>query len=493
MAGSADMMETEVAIVGYGPVGATLAALLGQQGIRTLVLEREGAAYHLPRALHFDAEVMRVFQAVGVAEAVAAGTRLSPGMRFVDAGGRLLLDWSRPPEIGPEGWHASYRFHQPDLERILRGAVASLPAASVRTRSEVFALDQDPDGVSVRWEDLDSGRLRAARARWVIGCDGARSLVRRFMGAEWLDLGFHERWLVTDLILTRPRPDLGDHSIQFCNPARAATYVRGVGERRRWEIALKPDEDTAAMTRPEEVWRLLAPWITPADAEIERAAVYTFHSALASRWRSGRLLLAGDSAHQTPPFLGQGMCAGIRDVANLAWKIARVRAGLADAALLDSYETERAPHVRAYIETAVRLGGLINTRAMEAAVPGAVLSGGPPAKMQSIRPPLGPGLTGGWPGLTGQVAPQPVLADGARLDERVGYRFALLLHPGTAVALPTAPLDALAARGAVLVADPALAPWLEEIAAMAVLVRPDRYVLGAARDAAELAALAAAI
>ena len=266
MAGSAEMADVEVAIVGYGPVGATLAALLGKQGIRTLVLEREGAAYHLPRAVHFDAEVMRVFQAMGVAEAVAAGTRLSPGMRFVDAAGRLLLDWSRPPEIGPEGWHASYRFHQPELERVLRGAVTALPAVSVRTRAEVFALDQDPDGISIRWEDLASGRLRATRARWVIGCDGARSLVRRFMGAEWLDLGFHERWLVTDLILTRPRPDLGEHSIQFCDPARAATYVRGVGERRRWEIALKPEEDAAAMTRPEEVWRLLAPWITPADA-----------------------------------------------------------------------------------------------------------------------------------------------------------------------------------------------------------------------------------
>lgn len=493
MTGSGDFLEADVAIIGYGPVGATLAALLGRQGVRTLVLEREGAAYHLPRAVHFDAEVMRVFQAIGVADAMAAQTRLSPGMRFVDARGRLLLDWSRPPEIGPEGWHASYRFHQPDLERVLRGAVAALPSAEVRTRAEVFALDQDAEGVTIRWEELDSGRLRAARARWVVGCDGARSLVRRFMGAEWLDLGFHERWLVTDLMLTRPRPDLGDHSVQFCDPARAATYVRGVGDRRRWEIALKPGEDAAAMTRPENVWRLLAPWIGPADAEIERAAVYTFHSALAARWRAGRLLLAGDSAHQTPPFLGQGMCAGIRDAANLGWKLARVQAGLADAALLDSYESERAPHVRAYIETAVRLGGLINTRAMEAAVPGSVLSGGPPAKMESIRPPLGPGLAGGWTAPAGRVAPQPVLADGVRLDDRVGYRFALLLRPGDAAALPTAPLDALAARGAVLVADAALAPWLDEIGAVAALVRPDRYVLGAARDAEDLAALAAAI
>jgi 3-(3-hydroxy-phenyl)propionate hydroxylase len=493
MGGSADIIDTDVAIIGYGPVGATLAALLGRQGVRTLVLEREGAAYHLPRAMHVDAEVMRVFQAVGVADEVAAGTRLSPGMRFVDAGGRLLLDWSRPPEIGPEGWHASYRFHQPELERVLRGAVGAWPSVSVRTRAEVFAIGQDAEGVAVRWEELDTGRLRAARARWVVGCDGARSLVRRFMGAEWLDLGFHERWLVTDLVLTRPRPDLGEHSVQFCDPARAATYVRGVGDRRRWEIALKPDEDAATMTRPEQVWRLLAPWIGPGDATIERAVVYTFHAALATRWRAGRLLLAGDSAHQTPPFLGQGMCAGIRDAANLAWKLARVQAGLADATLLDSYESERAPHVRAYIEAAVRLGGLINTRAMEAALPDSVLSGGPPARMESIRPTLGPGLSAGWTGPRGRIAPQPALAEGPRLDDRIGYRFAVLLRPGDAAALPTAPLDALAARGAVLVADAALAPWLDDVGALAVLVRPDRYVLGAARDADELAALAAAI
>lgn len=493
MTGSGDFLDTDVAIVGYGPVGATLAALLGRQGVRTHVLEREGTAYHLPRACHFDAEVMRVFQAIGVAEAMAVQTCLSPGMRFVDASGRLLLDWSRSVAIGPEGWHASYRFHQPDLERVLRGAVAALPDVAIHNRAEVFALDQDADGVTVRWEDLDTGRLRAARARWVVGCDGARSLVRRFMGTELLDLGFHERWLVTDLILSRPRPDLGDHSVQFCDPARAATYVRGVGDRRRWEIALKPDEDSATMTRAENVWRLLAPWIGPADAEIERAAVYTFHSVLASRWRAGRLLLAGDSAHQTPPFLGQGMCAGIRDAANLGWKLGRVQAGLADHTLLDSYESERAPHVRAYIETAVRLGGLINTRAMEAAVPGSVLSGGPPAKMESIRPALGPGLAAGWTEPTGRIAPQPVLADGVRLDDRVGYRFALLLRHGDAAALPTAPLDALAARGVVLVADAALAPWLDEIGAVAALVRPDRYVLGAARDAEDLAALAAAI
>ena len=161
----------------------------------------------------------------------------------------------------------------------------------------------------------------------MVGCDGARSLVRRFMGAGLDDLGFHERWLVLDFLLERPRDDLGDYSVQFCDPVRPATYVRGVGNRRRWEITLLADEDSNAMTSAERIWPLLRRWVTPEDGRIERAAVYTFHSVVARPWRAGRLLLAGNSAHQTPPFLGQGMCAGIRDAANLAWKLADVVSG----------------------------------------------------------------------------------------------------------------------------------------------------------------------
>jgi len=176
----------------------------------------------------------------------------------------------------------------------------------------------------------------------------------------------------------------------------------------------------------------------PLDVELERAALYTFHSAIAPCWRSGRLLIAGDSAHLTPPFLGQGMCAGMRDAGNLAWKLARVLRGQNDDTLLDTYQTERAPHVREYIELAVRLGGLINTKAMEAALPGSVLEGGEAARMTSIRPRLGPGVAAGWNGLAGQIARQPRLADGTRLDDRVGYRFAALLLPETKGRLLTA-------------------------------------------------------
>lgn len=449
----------DVAIIGYGPVGATLANMLGAAGLDVVVLEREAAAYHLPRAVHFDDEVMRIFQGIGLAEAILPLTITSPGMKFVDRDGALLLDWSRPQGIGPQGWHASYRFHQPALEDALRAGVARYPNVAVRARTTVTALT--PDG----GVETSTGPLRA---RYVIGCDGANSLTRQTIGEGFDDLGFDERWLVTDLILKRPRPDLGDHSIQFCDPARPATYVRGVGERRRWEISLRDGE------APENPWPLLARWITPADATLERAAIYTFRSAVARKWRRERLLIAGDAAHLTPPFMGQGMCAGIRDVANLGWKLVEVQRG-ADPALLNTYQAERAPHARAYIETAVRLGGLINTRAMALAL-GEAPEG--PVRMESIAPALG-----GFSAPLGRPAPQPRLADGTRLDDRIGPRHAVLLRGDVA---DTTALDG---RGAVLVADPALDPFLAANHALAALMRPDRQVVAFARDAQELATL----
>ena len=481
--------EAEVAIVGYGPVGATLANLLGQSGISTLVLEREEAAYHLPRAVHFDDEVMRVFDTIGLAEAIEQTVHISPGMRFIDAAGRCLLEWPRPKERTPQGWHASYRFHQPDLERILRQGLTRFPSVSVRTRIEALAIDERAGGMTIRCENLRTGHLERIRARYVVGCDGARSFIRRKIGETPDDMGFNERWLVVDVLLNRPKPQLGDFSIQYCNPARSATYVCGTGNRRRWEIALHDGEDNAEMVQPKKVWALLAAWISPNEATLERAACYRFQSIVARPWRLGRLLLAGDAAHQTPPFLGQGMCAGIRDVANLAWKLARVVRRKDDDALLDSYETERAPHVREYIALAVQLGGLINTKAMQAALPDGCRLGDP-AMMESIKPQLGPGLAAGWTGLPRQVAPQPVLSNGRRLDARVGYAPALLVRPD--VRLPSDEAARLAEREVVVVRDPApaLQEWLADLGVIAVAVRPDRYLLGAARDVSELVALA---
>jgi 3-(3-hydroxy-phenyl)propionate hydroxylase len=484
--------DFDVVIVGRGPVGATLANLLGLCGVRTLVLEREARTYHLPRAVHFDDECMRVFQTIGLAEAILPHVILSPGMLFLDANGKMLLDWSRPRTLTPMGWHLSYRFHQPDLEDVLIRGLARWPHASLRNRCDVFALDQDETGVRIRYEDLSNGRLCEVRAGYVIGCDGARSLVRRFIGSGMDDLGFHERWLVIDALLKRPRDDLGDYSLQHCDPARPATYVRGTGTRRRWEITVLPDEDSNDVAQPAKVWELLSRWITPEDAEIERASVYTFHSVIAQRWRNGRLLLAGDSAHQTPPFLGQGMCAGIRDAANLAWKLASVIEGGAAPDLLDTYQSERLPHVREFIELAIRLGGVINTKAIEAGLAAGEARENAPVKLEVKKPLLGPGLVSADLPLAGHLAPQFTLSDDSRSDDRTGYSHVLLVE--TAAAL-SSPLALSQAGIKVLTSDDAKAvgDWLREHGIIAALVRPDRYVRGTARNQSELDRLIAVV
>jgi len=474
----------DVAVVGLGPVGATLAHLLALRGLEVLVLEREADLYRLPRAVHFDGECMRVFQALGLAEALAPEVVVAPGMRFVDAQGRLLIDWTRPAGVGPMGWHASYRFHQPVLEQMLRAHLAGRAAVDLRLRHDVFSIEPSPAHVDLRLEDLSSGRLLGARARWVVGCDGARSTVRRFMGTELEDLRSHERWLVVDLILTRERPDLGDYSIQHCDPARPATYVRGVGRRRRWELMLMPGEDPAVMTRPESIWPLLQRWVTPEDAVLERPACYTFHSVVARGWRRGRLLVAGDSAHQTPPFLGQGLCAGIRDAANLAWKLDDVTRGRAPDTLLDTYETERSPHVREFIETAVRLGAVIQATDPEVVRRRDAEMIARPMAFQVPQPALGPGAHDGTPP-AGRIGEQPRLADGRRLDDPAGYRHLLLVAPALlehACSLATDRAVPVAATGDA-------AAWLQRLGVCAVLLRPDRYVAGVAADAGGLAPL----
>jgi 3-(3-hydroxy-phenyl)propionate hydroxylase len=487
--------EFDVVVVGCGPVGSTLANLLGLCGIRTLVLEREARAYHLPRAVHFDDECMRVFQTIGLSDAIIPYVILSPGMRFVGADGRLVLDWPRSVDPTPMGWHLSYRFHQPELEEVLNRGLERWPEVTLRHRCQVFALDQNENGVRVRYQDLETSQLEDICASYVVGCDGARSLVRRLIGSELIDFGFHERWLVLDVLLKRDRPDLGDYSIQHCDPHRPATYIRGTGNRRRWEITVRPEEDAQAVTQPANIWDLLSRWITPDDADIERAAVYTFHSAIAARWRDGRLLLAGDSAHQTPPFLGQGMCAGIRDAANLAWKLNDVVRRRSGTSLLDTYQSERSPHVREFIELAIRLGGLINTRAVEAALAAGVTCEDAPAKLEVQKPLLGPGLGNSNSGLVGQLAPQFVLANGQRSDDRTGYAHVLLVESSVLAAFSQHDRTTLASAGVVVLTSHDavdVGRWLRQHGMKAALVRPDRYLLGTTQSDADLAPLIAA-
>ena len=482
----------DVAIVGYGPAGATLANLLGAYGLSVLVLEREADIYPLPRAIHFDGEVMRVFETAGLRAPIEAISRPGlKGMYFNNAAGETLLIRAGSMAQGPHGCANNHYFHQPELEAVLRGGLARFPEVEVRTRYEVLSVAQGDEHAQLQVRDLASGQTQTVQARYVVGCDGARSLLRKAIGTPMRDLGLHQPWLVFDVRLKTEVPGLPDHTVQHCDPARPMTYCNVTGNRRRWEIMLMPGDDPEQLVQPQTLWSLVRKWVTPEQADIERAVIYTFHSVIAERWRLGRLFLAGDAAHQTPPFLGQGMCAAIRDAANLAWKLEAVLRGRADDALLDTYASERAPHVQAFIELAVRLGDIIQTTDPQAARErDARFKAGQPEIFHFPAPRLGPGVWQGDHPQVAQIFPQPTLPDGRALDAVVGTHFALIAEPALLSGLDSPERwTALGVR--LLPAQGALDAWLRAQGVRAVLLRPDRYILGVAQSVDEVEALAA--
>jgi len=481
----------DVIINGYGPVGATLANLLAQQGLSVAILEREAGVYHLARAGHMDAEVMRVFQSIGVADRLEPKCSVTLGMRFLDADAALLMEWKRGGAKGPSGWVSDYMFHQPTLERILRGRIAELDGVDAFLQHDVYAIQEQDDCVVVKAEDTAAGRLVEFRGRYLVGCDGARSLVRRTIGTAQEDLGFKQRWLVIDVEEHR---DLGLErvSTQHCNPERPMFASCTSDRMLRWEIMVMPDDDIQHITRHDTIWDFIENSVRPIrreDGQITRAAVYTFESLIAHEWRQGRLFIAGDAAHRMPPFLGQGMCAGIRDVSNLAWKLAAACQGRAGDALLDTYASERRPHLRAFTEGAIEAGKFVQTTDPEQLAQRVSDMRANPKAYAPPNPALGPGLNpaNGSDGIGRQFV-QPTL-DGVLLDDLVGHAFALV---GTGPFLASLDIDALRRQFPLLKvvtlpdaqAD-ALQPWH----APAVLMRPDRYVHGTVCSMADAMAL----
>jgi 3-(3-hydroxy-phenyl)propionate hydroxylase len=293
----------DVVIVGMGPTGLVLANLLGLEKLNVLVIDKFLTPYDLPRAVHLDDEIMRILQVIGVASEMEKIMRPNLGMRFVDADNNLLLDWPRPQEIGKNGWKPSYKFHQPDLERVLYKNLKRFPNVEIRKGFEATEVKNEDEKVEVKILKLEENDACRVRCDFIVGCDGARSFIRKKMGVKYEEMGFFEDWLVVDIILKKDRSDLGLFSIQFCGTSQPATYSPGTRGRLRWEFALKDQKSHEDILKTDYVWNLLSRWITPDEAKIERKAIYTFKSSLAEQWVKGRLILAGDSAHLTPPFM----------------------------------------------------------------------------------------------------------------------------------------------------------------------------------------------
>jgi 3-(3-hydroxy-phenyl)propionate hydroxylase len=352
-----------VIVVGAGPAGCAAALLLADFGIPVTLLERHSQPHPLPRAVHLDDEVARILGRIGVAEGFLARSRPGSGLRLLDSGHRVMAEFSRDHQPGMHGFPQANMFHQPDLEELMLARAGAHPLIDFRRDAEVIGLDDDdapgPAGAApVRVHARIAGQEHTFTGAVVLGCDGANSTIRELAGITMEDLGFTERWLVVD-IRAENGLDTWDGVEQVCCPIRAATFMQVTGDRYRWEFRLLDGEDEAGLITPAALGQLLRPWTGRDDLaglEIIRSASYTFRARLASRFQAGRVFLLGDAAHLTPPFIGQGLAAGLRDADNLAWKLAHVLTGRAGAGLLASYETERRPHARALINKAVRVG-----------------------------------------------------------------------------------------------------------------------------------------
>ena len=519
--------EFDVAIVGYGPTGQMAAILLGEMGYSVAAFERWPEIYPLPRAVHYDDEIARVFQLAGISDEVREITDPVPDFyewRNRDDDLLLSLDWSAD---GISGWPVANFFSQPDLQKVFDEKAKSLSMVEVNQGWEVREISHDADHVelAVRKGHSDQGgewipeeETRTVSARYLIGADGANSLVRERIDAPVTDLGFNFDWLILDVFPHEER-EWSPMNWQLCDPERPTTIVSGGPGRRRWEFMRLPGESMEELNTEETAWRLLEPWgRTPENTTLERHTVYRFQARWAESWQQGRLLLAGDAAHLMPPFAGQGMCSGLRDAVNLSWKLDLVLSGKASDAILSTYETERLINVRHFIDFSRELGSLQCVTDPEEAAKRderMIASREDPSEAPPIpNPPhrLGPGLLHEGDPLVGMLSVQGQVCSSERtglFDDVVGGGWTVL----STVANPRdtleeeqlAFLDDIGAHlvrvapeeesgdGTVVDVDGAYANWLDEAGIQAVMVRPDFYVYGTVRTMDELPRLVSSL
>ena len=491
-----------VAIVGAGPTGITAATLLAQFGVQSLILDRWPGVYPQPRAVHLDDEIYRIIAQLGIADEFAAISRPTLGLRLLDNKFKVLAEFNRAPSDSVHGFPQANMFDQPEFEALLRTNLKRYPNAQLRSDSEVTAVTEQQGHVRVTFTDRSDGRVHHVDADYLLGCDGANSLVRERIGSAMRDLNFEQRWLVADVATSQTKgADLrqweGVH--QVCDPVRAGTFMRIGQARYRWEFRLLPGESADDFGTVRALRSLIAPWtrdIPDSELTLLRVTEYTFRAQIADRWRRGRIFLLGDAAHLTPPFIGQGMGAGVRDAMNLSWKIAGVLNGTLAADVLDSYERERKPHVRSMIRLALTVGrsmtggGRLGDLARRVVLPRLRWVPGLRHKVvDSTTPALRPSplvsKSRRRRQLAGTLCPNPLLREGQRLDSLLGAGFALI----TAEPVDAADEALLGRRGVVvLVADNGseLQKWLRRGRATAAIVRPDRTVMCAGRDIAAL-------
>ncbi len=517
-------MDYDVAILGAGPTGLTLANLLGVMGVRTVLIERNETTVQAPRAVSIDDECLRTMQALGAVDAVIEDVALDYGAHYFTPKGVCFAKVE--PRDREFGYPRRSAFQQPKLEATLRKALARFPHVTTHFGAQCESFTEDAEGVTLRI--VEAGAPRDIRVRYLAGCDGARSATRRAIGAELKGSTYRERWLIVDLAETNERMR---QTRVGCDPERAYICLPGPSGTRRYEFMLRDDEEESAVETPEFVRQLLKASGPDADAAVVRRQVYAFHARMVDKWNTARVFLAGDAAHLTPPFAGQGMNSGVRDAHNLAWKLAGVIKGDFGSDLLATYQNERAPHAWSLIQFAINIGRvMMPTSKLQAFFVHSFFRLArfvPPVHsyfaMMKFKPKpfYGEGflLRDMGLGLTGRMAPQPTLEmldrSRVKLDELLGSDFTLVAYGDDAqrVIAQTQDLDfgfhtlkrvAVTPMRVNLVRDfNAANPAGRDIddtmsklnmpgRELLLLVRPDRYIAAAidARDGAAIAQMA---
>ena len=458
------MKKVDVTILGGGPVGSFLATILNDMGVSNVVIDRDLIPYQLPRAIVMDDEILRACYDHGMVEWLQQNTEPLQRGDFVGPNDDVIIG-ADIPAVGLQGVPPVVVHYQPELDAMLR-AEAETRGSIVLWGHTVTHIEDDGKKVVTT---LNSGET--IESRWFVGCDGASSWTRKFIGLQLEDLRFDQEWLVVDAELHDGAVvDLPVGVRQFCHTDRPFTFVQGVRRYRRWEFQVQDGEDSAVLNTEQGLWQLLDGMISPATARIVRSAVYRFHAVVAPVMQHGNVFLAGDSAHQTPPFAGQGLNSGMRDALNLAWKFSFITRGVSTEKILDTYSPERVPHVRSTIAHAVDMGRLIDQ-----------LGG---------RISHGVDVESGY----GGTRPSPFIENGIVVgkDARVGHQFwfspevskAVRAGGASFVLVTASPVNIPAAFGAIPVVNVVAPETLGD--AFAIVVRPDRYVAAVAGDMAEL-------
>lgn len=504
----------DVVIIGYGPVGATFANFLVRAGLDVAILDRDLDIYDKPRAISLDHEILRIFQWAGLADRIDPIVSTHRGTDFINAEGKVLKHYDPTPGPLPLGWRTGGMFVQPELERELRDGLTGFSNVDILLGHEATGFVEQDDIVETTVRDVTQETEHTLRSNWLVGCDGATSFVRKALALPMDDLAFDEWWMVVDTLLTG-EAELPEKSIQYCTPERPATFILGPRNLRRWEIKILPDEDPDIFRNEDRIIEELRRFVDVDAIDLWRAAVYRFHALVLRDWRRGRVLIAGDAAHQMPPFMGQGMCSGLRDATNLAWKLEMIERRGADISLLDTYAEERERHVRELTETTKAFGEIIGELDPDRAAErdrrmiAELEAGISITTRQGHVPGLTCGLIGDGPA-AGSLFIQPEVTDAdgntALLDDLTGFGFTLVTPDRAAVTemsdISRAAWDRLGGTFAVI-ADAAaagappvwrendglFADWCASHGAGGTIVRPDGYAYDVARNTGDLDAL----